>query len=104
RVSRLVGEAHLGLARDAGGEVEPPALAAGEGRHADVGAVAEADEVEELHGRARVRVRGAVEVDALAHAQRLVDPLLLEDDADPGAERALALRRVVAEDADLAGV
>src|SRR6185503_12468790 len=36
--------------------------------------------------------------------QRLVDPLLLEDDADAGAKRTLALRRVVSEDADLAGV
>ena len=31
-------------------------------------------------------------------------PVLLEDDADARAERALALRRVVAEDADVAGV
>src|SRR3954454_62210 len=67
-------------------------------------AVPEPHEVEHLVGRARRGVGGGVELDDLARGERAVDALLLQDDPDARAERALALGRVVAEDRDLAGV
>ena len=85
-------------------EVEPAALAAGERVGAGVELVREADLRGDLVRRPRARVRRAVELDRLAHGEQAVERRLLEHDADPLAERALAAAGVEAEDAHVAGV
>ena len=66
--------------------------------------VAEADEIDDLAGGTRARVGGAVELDRLADGEVGVDGALLEDDADPLAEGALAQAGVEAEHPDIASV
>ena len=71
---------------------------------ASVGAVAEPDELEHLLGGPRVRVGGAVELERLARGDLRLQALLLQDDADPLAEGALAPPGIEPEDAQVAGV
>src|SRR4030095_7308046 len=92
------------VARDAEREVEPAALAARQRGDPRAGLLAEPDELDDLGGGTRGRVGGAVQLDRLADGERLLDAVLLQDDADPRTERALAPRRIVAQDRDLAGV
>ena len=79
---RLVEVDQVGLADDAERQVEAPLLAAGERDHASVALLGQADQLEQLVGRAPARVRGAVDLDRLAHGEVGVDAALLEDDAD----------------------
>jgi hypothetical protein len=101
---RLVEEDQLGVAADPERDVEPAALAAGQRVGAGVRAVAEADEVEDLVRRARVRVGRAVELDRLAGGDLRLQALLLQNDADPLAEGPLAAPGVEPEDVQIARV
>ena len=95
---RLVEEDQLGVAGDAEREVQPAALAAGERRPRGASPrSASPTSSSTSSAGARVRVGGAVELDRLAHRDRRVQPVLLQHDADPLAERALALGGVEAE-------
>ena len=82
------------------GEVEPLALAAGEGAIAVVGAVREADLVEDHAGRQRRGIERGEEPDGFEDPHLVVEVGSLEHDADPGAQRGPVGPRVEAEDLD----
>src|SRR4029453_6809262 len=56
---------------------------------------AQADDLDDLVGRATPRVVARVHLDRLAHREERIDPRGLEDDADPTLQLGLTLRRVV---------
>ena len=94
---RLVEEEQLGRARERERQVEPTALAAGEGAHAPVGVVREPDALEQLGRVAGPRVVAGVQLDRLARAQVRVRGSALEDDADALAQRPAAAAGIEAE-------
>ena len=83
--------------------VEPALLAARQLVHAHVRFLLEADDLDHLVDVAGVRVVAGVELDDLAHGEVGLDAGRLQDDPDALAQARLALRRVVAENVDLAG-
>jgi len=100
---RLVEEDQTRHVDQAQRDVEPAPLAAGQGLHLGVGLVGQADQGDHLVDRQPPGVHPPVELDQLARAEVLVDPGLLEHDADAFAVVAPAGLRVEAEHLDVAG-
>ena len=100
----LVEEEQLGVADDAEGEVEPPALPAGEGPHPGVGLLVQPGEGEHLGDGARVRVVAGVQAHQLARGEGVLEARLLEHDPDSLPEGPAAGLRVEPEHLDRARV
>ena len=101
---RLVEEDQLGIAHQREPEVEPAHLAARQLAGLGVLLALQSDERDDLVGVARARIHAGEVHERLAHADVVVDPCLLQDDADALAQPARAVGRVEAEDGDLAAV
>src|SRR5439155_24243 len=91
---RLVEEDQLRVADEREPEVEPTALAAREASDELVALLPEADQLDHLVDRARLRVVAGEEAQVLRDAQRLVHGRGLEHDADPVAPGTACPRRV----------
>src|SRR4051794_37809410 len=99
---RLVEEDQLRVADQRQAEVQPPQLAAGQLARHRVLLALQADEREHLGRVARVREHPGEVLERLADADAAVDAGLLQDDAQPLAQRPRPASRVEAEDGDLA--
>src|SRR5206468_2464908 len=83
-------------------DVEASLLSARELQDARVPLLLQPDHLDDLIHRARMRVVLAKQIDGLGHREVWIDPRGLQDDPDPGLERPFALRRIVAQHANLA--
>src|SRR5206468_927193 len=101
---RLVEEHEVRIGDERDAEVEPAFLAARKRLHARVALVREPDELDHLVDVARPLVIAGEHPVDLADRQVLEELGLLQHDADPLAEPALAARRVVPENGDVARV
>src|SRR5205807_10390573 len=101
---RLVEEDQLRVADERHAEVEPPLLAARQGRHARAALLVETDEPDHLVDVARPAVVAGEHAVDLRDGQVLEQLRLLQDDPDPLAELAARPRGVEAEHAHGAGV
>src|ERR1044072_7572437 len=100
---RLLEEEQLGGADPRHADVEAAPLAAGEPAGALVGLALEADQLDRLLDRPRLRVVAGVEGEGLAHRQVGVRSAVLEDDADPLAPGTGGPLLVLAQHGDLTG-
>ena len=96
---RLVEDEHLRTPDERQGQAEPLSLAARQEPVARPGDAAQADEVDQLVGVARVRVEASELDQRLAWPGPRVDAAALEHQADPGTQRAPAAGWVRAQDA-----
>ena len=93
-----------GLPTRAIADVQPPLLAPGQLEHPGVALVLEADQVDHLVHRPRVRVEGGVHGDRLAHREVPVDARGLQHDPDAALQRGPVTAGIDAKNADLAAV
>ena len=98
----LVQEEQFRVADEGHPDVEAPLLAPGERRDAGVLLRAQADELDHLFGRPRVRVVAGVHGEDLGDGQVTVDPRGLQHDTDVRLQRLAFVARVVPEHRHLA--
>jgi hypothetical protein len=97
---RLVEEDELRVADEREGEIQPARLPAGQPADADVRALLQADDLDDLLDGARVRVERGPVRDGLADGQVAVHPAALQDDAGALPQGARPPGRIVPEDGD----
>src|ERR1039458_6215668 len=97
---RLVEEQQLRVSDQREGEIETALLPAGELLDPDARLLLQADQLDDVVSRKRLRVVAAVEVDHLAHREVGLDGALLQDHADPPAEAATGGGGIGAENLD----
>ena len=94
---RLVEEDELRIADEREPEVEAAPLPAGEASHERVALLLEADELDDVADRARLRVVAGEEREILGDGEAVVEGRGLEDDADPLAPVEARGGRILAE-------
>src|ERR1039458_3287658 len=97
---RLVEEHQLRVSDQREGEIETSLLPTRELLDAHARLLLQADQLDDVVGRERLRVVAAVEVDHLAHREVRLDGAFLQDHADPPAEVAAGGGGIGAENLD----